>query len=304
MKPDWITRAIGRHLVDLPAEAKLTETYSYNEVKIEPFAIPHRRFFDIVVDARERVLKEAQHEKHGSMFIERVEHPNGSVTLISWKAPYLESIFFDTYFLIGNKAIKYSGGVSAERKQTALETDRRLSGEWRELQPGEIPEGIGFVAGGVILAAKRFNLESWTLSAQFPGKPEVYFELTAFARYKTEPGLRERAGGGLASGALSFLAGALAGKSTLRNRARPVGPIEADEILMAATQSGRRNYGFKWEAPGKKHSLAEPNLIAELIDGIYDPDSGRANAFQDDDEALALWDAIIDSIRLRPGAAG
>lgn len=300
MKPDWITRAIGRHLVDLPANAKLHETYNINEDKVEPLPIRNRRHFDSLITLREEELKTAQHDKQGPMFLERVVHSNGSVTLISWKSPYSEAlIFFDTYFLIGNKAIKYSGGVGPDRKQSALKLRNELSEEWREFQHGEIPEGIGFVAGEVLLQDKRFNLESWTLSAKFPDKPEVQFKMYGFAQRVVEPGLRERAGG-----AAGFLASVLSGKATLRNRARPVGPIAADEILMAATQNGRRSYGFKWEAQGKVNSLAEPNLIAELMDGIQDPEAVGPTSFKDDDEALALWDEIIGSIRLRPGAAG
>lgn len=300
MKPDWITRAIGRHLVDLPANAKLHETYTYNGDKLEPFAIRDRRHFDSVISLREKELKAAQHDKQGSMFLQRVVHPNGSVTLISWKSPYSEAlIFFDTYFLVGGKAVKYSGAVDPDIQQDVLMRRTRLSEEWRELEPGEIPEGVGFVADDVMLAAKRFNLESWTLSANFPGKPEVHFKMYGFSQRVVEPGLRERAGG-----AVGFLASVLSGKATLRNHARPVGPIAADEILMAATQNGRRSYGFKWEAQGKVNSLAEPNLIAELTDGIQDPEAAGPSSFKDDDEALALWDEIIGSIRLRPGAAG
>lgn len=300
MKPDWITRAVGRHQVDLPASAKLYETYTYNKVKIEPLPIRNRQHFEYIVDMREAELKKAHHDKRGPMFIERVKHPNGSVTLISWKSPYSEALhFFDTYFFIGSKAAKYSGDVDPDIKQKILGFHTKLSEEWRELKPGEVPEGIGFVAGDVMLASKRFNLEDWSLSARFAGKPEVNFVMYGFARRTVKPGLRERAGG-----ATGFLAAVLSGRSTLRSHAHPVGPIEADEILMAATQNGRRSYGFKWEAPGKASSLAEPYLIADLTDGIQDPAAAGPTSFQDDDEALALWDEIINSIRLRPGAAG
>ncbi len=301
MKPDWNTRAIGRHLVDLPAYAKLHETYAFNKVKIEPLPIRNRRHFDSLVDSREEELKKTPHRKlKQPMFLERVVHRNGSVTLISWSDPRSEvMIFFDTYYLIGSKAIQYSGDVSPSKRELILKLHSELAGEWRELQPGVIPEGIGFVAGDVMLGDKDFNLESWSLSASFPGKPEVSFVMYGFAQRVVEPGLRERAGG-----AVGFLASILSGKATLRNRARPVGPIAADEILMAATQNGRRSYGFKWEAQGKVNSLAEPNLIAELTDGIQDPEAAGPTSFKDDDEALALWDEIIGSIRLRPGAAG
>ena len=300
MKTDWITRAIGRHLVNLPASAKLHETYTFNKVKVEPLPIKNIQHFDYIVNMREAELKKAQHDKHGAIFIERIKHANGAATLVSWTDSASEDgYYFDTYFLAGTKAIKYSGHVGQDRKSSALKLRDELSQEWRELKPREIPEGLGFVAGEVILVDKDFNLEDWSLSVRFAGKPEVNFIMYGIARRNVKPGLRQRAGG-----ATGFLAGVLAGRSTLRSRAHPVGPIEADEILMAATQSGRRSYGFKWEAPGKASSLAEPYLIADLTDGIQDPEAAGPTSFKDDDEALALWDEIIDSIRLRPGAAG
>jgi hypothetical protein len=93
----------------------------------------------------------------------------------------------------------------------------------------------------------------------------------------------------------------VAGLSRLRNRARPVGPIQADEILLAGTQDGKRGYAFKWEAPGKANSLAEPNLnvTLEVRESAY---TTNMESFASDEEALELWDAVVDSIRMRPGA--
>lgn len=301
MKADWITHAIGRHLVDLPADAKLSEIYKINEVKVELLRIRHRGDFNLMIGIRENELKRTLHQKFKEpMFLERVDLSNGSAVIISHRSYVSDKgFFFDAYFLIGSKAAKHSTPVGSDRKQTVLKIMNEYNEEWRELNPGEIPEGVGFVAGDVMLVDKRFNLESWSLSVQFPGKPDVNFMMYGFARRVLGQTLRERAGG-----ATGFLAGVLSGKSTLRNRARPVGPIQADEILMAATQNGRRSYGFIWEAQGKKNSLAEPNLVVELTDGIHDPEAAGPSSFKDDAEALALWDRIIDSIRLRPGAAG
>ena len=149
----------------------------------------------------------------------------------------------------------------------------------------------------MILADNRFNRESWSLSVALAGKPDVGLYLSAYTQSKVEPGLRQRAGG-----VLTGMLGLGLGLVRLRNRERPVGPIWAEEILVAGTQNGKRGYGFKWEAPGKADSLAEPQLNIELEVGesAY---KTNAQSFANDEEALALWDAIVDSIRLRPGAA-
>lgn len=162
--------------------------------------------------------------------------------------------------------------------------------------PGEIPEGIGFVVGNAILADDFLNRESWTLSIQLAGKPDVDFHMSAYVVGKPDVSLRERAGGIVAG-----MLGMAAGLSRLRNRERPIGPIWAEEILVAGTQNGKRGYGFKWEAPGKARSLAEPNLniALEVGESAY---KTNAQSFANDDEALEIWDAVVDSIRLRPGA--
>ncbi|HEP6425810.1 T6SS immunity protein Tli4 family protein [Burkholderia cenocepacia] len=299
MRQGWKTRAIGRHLVDVPDEAAVVEAYKYNNVKIDLLPkITTQARFDDQVSRKERELREAKHISRGNMFVERVPHANGSVTLISWSDPDLDYEYyrFDTYFRAGSNSLLYSGEVSPDRKATALALRQVLSREWHEIPSGELPEGIGFVAGDTILVDNDFNRESWELNIRLPNRPDVWFRLTAYAQKSVGPGLRTRAGG-----ILPALLGMVAGVGQLRNRARPVGPIEADEILVAGSQDGKRTYGFKWEAPGKAYSLAEPNLNASLRVGESAYLTNK-ESFANDGEALELWDGVVDSIRLRPGA--
>lgn len=299
MKEGWKTHAIGRHLVDVPRDAKLIERWKFNDDPLEPLPIKSDAHFKQIVAQREAELRMAQHKTKGAMLIERVDHAQGGVTLISWRRPTGVILYhFDAYFRGGSKAIKYYGELGPDRKQPVLENFEKLSSEWRELKPGEIPEGIGYVAGEMILADKRLNKESWTLSIELVGKPDVSIELSSFVVGKVDPEqtLRKRAGGIVAG-----MLGLGLGLSRLRNRERLVGPIWAEEILVAGTQDGKRGYGFKWEAPGKPNSLAEPqlNLELEVGESAY---TTNAQSFTSDEEALAIWDAIVDSIRLRPGA--
>ncbi|WER48140.1 T6SS immunity protein Tli4 family protein [Cupriavidus sp. WKF15] len=297
MKAGWRTRAIGRHLVDLQGDARTIESYRFNKVPIELLpAIRTGQHFNDLVARREQELRAMRKKSGGSLFIERVTHANGSVTLVSWLDLGVEYYHFDSYIRAGSRALQYSGDVSPSRKISALSACDELAREWREVAPGEMPTGLGYVADDTILMDRDMNRESWEMVIQLAGKPDVSFKISAYAQYQVEPGLRQRAGGILAG-----LLGAVAGVSQLRNRERPVGPIQGDEILVAGTQDGKRTYGFKWEAPGKANSLAEPNLNASLQVGESAYLTNK-ESFASDDEALELWDAVVGSLRLRPGA--
>ncbi len=98
----------------------------------------------------------------------------------------------------------------------------------------------------------------------------------------------------------------VAGIETLRKRERG-GAIPADEYLLAGSAKGQRTYTFLWEAQGKDKSINEPHLKVELSveeADIDDDAAPPAPAFKSDKAALELWDAIIDSIRLRPVTGG
>lgn len=298
METGWKTHAIGRHLIDLPDDARVIEGYRINDVKVEPLPnIKAQASFDGLVFEREKELRAAKHSTRGSMFVKRVPHANGSTTLVSWEDASLESMYrFDTYFRAGSRSLKYSGDVTPDREKKSLDLCQELSREWHELKSGEIPEGVGFVADGALLVDKRFNLESWSMTVRFAGKPDVHFDISAFAERRVEEPLRKRMGG-----TLSGLLGNIVGLTQLRNHERPVGPIWGEEVLVAGTEKGKRVYSFAWEAPGKVRSLAEPNINIGLgvIESAYPTNK---ESFASDEEALELWDAIIDSIRLRPGA--
>ncbi|CAM2184124.1 Tle cognate immunity protein 4 C-terminal domain-containing protein [Paraburkholderia sacchari] len=297
MPPDWKTHAIGRHLVDVPVSAKLIESWKYSRDRLELLAPGDDTQFDRLIAQEEPKLK-AQVQKSGkTSFVGRLALPNGSVALISWDQPYAEDGYsYDAYFRAGSRILRYQKtAIPVANKDKAIAFLKRCSEKWRGIAVGQIPEGIGFVVGDTILADDLPNYESWRLLIQLAGKPDVTFQVSGFVG-AAEEGLRKRAGGILAS-----MLGMAAGLTQLRNHARPVGPIQADEILVAGNQNGKRGYGFKWEAPGKDYSLAEPNLNVSLRVGESAYATNR-ESFSSDDEALELWDTVVNSIRLRPGA--
>jgi hypothetical protein len=297
MNPHWKTHAIGRHFIDVPKSAHLVEQWTYDRDALQLLSSDNDGRLEQLVNQQEAQLKKQVQKSGKTSFVERVLLVNGSVTLVSWDVPYSEDSYsLDTYFKAGDKIIRYPTKASVAKKEKAIVFFRRCSEKWREIPSDWNSEGIGFIVGNTILADDFPNYESWSLLIQLPGKPDVAFQVSSYVISEVQPNLRERAGGIVAG-----MLGTVAGFSRLRNHARPVGPIQADEILVEGSQNGKRCYGFKWEAPGKPYSLAEPNLNISLQvnESTYQT---NAESFSGDEEALELWDAVVSSIRLRPGA--
>ncbi|WP_423192686.1 T6SS immunity protein Tli4 family protein [Cupriavidus sp. H18C2] len=294
----WRTLAIGRHLVDVPGNATVIPQWQYNGVAINlADDVRTDAQFDEMVNERERVLRAGKHDKYDSLFVRRVPHANRSVTLVSWpEASDTYVYLFDTYFRVGNQTILYSGEVTEDRLEVARQTRDALSQSWRLIEDGTPPQDAGFVARNVLLARTAFNPESWTLAIRLAGKPDVALRIATYARSVDRPGLRERAGGILPS-----LLRSVAGMHQLRNQAHDVGPIAAHEILVAGTEAGKRHYAFKWESPGKAYELGDPHINVSMNVTESDYTTNEAS-FADDAEALEIWDRLVDSIRLRPGA--
>lgn len=300
MSTQWKTHAIGRHLVDVPVNAKLKESWTYDRDKysVVPFASPLA--YKRAMDAREKELLAEKHKVQSSMLVERVNLPNGTTIFSIFGSKMRDSlVILETYHSIGEgryflQSISPVFGMGT--KQNGIDFIKKINDAWLYLPPGEISKQPGFVVGKAMIRQSLLNIENWKLSIQLAGKPDVSLYLSSFVQDEPEPGLRQRAGG-----LLGALARSAEGLKTLRNRKRNVGPIEADEILAAGTQDGKRGYAFKWEAPGKGDSLSEPNLNITLSVGESQYEDNSAS-FASDEEALALWDRLVSSIRLRPGA--
>ncbi|AVO62327.1 hypothetical protein C6Q18_19960 [Pseudomonas chlororaphis subsp. piscium] len=186
--------------------------------------------------------------------------------------------------------------MSTDRELRAIEISTTLARNFRSREPNEIPTESGFCIDRAYIVGSNFQTERFDLGVTFPDYPGAHFEFTSSTGAE-EDRLLDRASGFLAGAARMVL-----GIETLRKRERG-GAVPADEYLLASTDKGQRIYTFAWEAQGKDGSITEPNISAAL--GVLErsPDSSGklpAPPFKSDKEALALWDTVIDSIRLRP----
>jgi len=301
----WKTHCFGRQLVDLPPDARIIQRYELLSEEVQ------RLQGDIAVgkaqiEAREQALKAEKHETAGSMFIREVPLANGSVALISYNRAFnTNSLRVYTYLVAGGtepRMYLYNTFVSLRLEKTAIAFFEFLSKNIRALAPNEIPNGQGFCIDGAFIAGNENRSESSMVDITLPNHPGAQIEIFATTQGEVEPSLLDR----LKAEGLSALLARFNGLKVLRKGKHPVGELAAEEYLTVGEENGHRMYAFAWEVPGKASSVAEPNISVQL--GVLDnsdEDEGPPPppAFKSDEEALQLWDAIINSIRPRPGTA-
>ncbi|HHK2201102.1 TPA: T6SS immunity protein Tli4 family protein, partial [Pseudomonas aeruginosa] len=171
-----------------------------------------------------------------------------------------------------------------------------LARNLRSRAPKEIPSGPGFCIDQAYIAGDNFQDEEFGVGVTFPNHPGVDFEFRSLTG-AAQKNLLERVGG-----LMQELLSTFAGMETLRKGKHPVGSLPGEEYLVAGSDKGQRGYTFMWEVQGKEESLTEPNLTAGLAVLERSNENGKPPppAFKSDKEALELWDAIVDSIRVRP----
>lgn len=297
----WTTQCFGRFLVDLPQTAKSNQTYKIRGNKIERVS-GSPEILEQRIQALERQASSERRKDGSSLLVEKILHNNGSASIISWKSKESSILWRESYFVApgGRVAYQNSGYVSPDRKLVAIENAKRIADNIRVRAPGDIPTIPGFCIDGGLIAGNDYRSESFTVDVSFPDHPNVQLEIFASTGAE-ENRLLERVGGFLRTEVL----GTAAGLKTLRKRKRDVGPIDAEEYLVAASDKGQRVYSFAWESQGKDGSLSEPNLgvnLGVLEQSVVNEKEPYRPAFKSDEEALELWDVIIESIRLRPGA--
>jgi len=90
----------------------------------------------------------------------------------------------------------------------------------------------------------------------------------------------------------------------LREGKRMIAGMSAEEVLFELKDGEVTSYRFYLLAPGDPSTLAKPHTAIQLLLGASSPDLTPTQATSPVDAAGALqvWDTLLNSLRLRPGA--
>ena len=297
------THCVGRHQIDLPAEFEqmmsatsvftppgLTEDDAPVEVTVVSNKIPQSEFKTRVDQRHARILAAADERtdilkevlvlsKEATVF--RINRVKNSYTseLHLWKG--------GTYLTAETKSYNQHF-AQAEARLAAFAANVELAG----------PGHGGFCLGPVAVKG-QYAGESASYDFRSKARPDllVSLEVNTFRPDESVP-LLKRVGG-----ADSLLNKFKANNKVMRQGELNVAGMRAQEWLSwirLGEKADHKQYGFALETMRPKPALMQPHLHLELDSG-QGTTNGEPNPNSlSDAEAVALWDAMVKSLRARP----
>ncbi|WP_407351272.1 T6SS immunity protein Tli4 family protein [Luteimonas sp. R10] len=309
------THCVGRFLVDLPQNFRRTHvvaggtgdaTFYYGHdadfraVNVTVIAQPvTSEQFDAAVTGRaDELASGINYETNASMLLGREAWSPTQVRLSSYASVDIaDAQVHELHVLVGDAHVAIN--TTAFEPTQIPDAERRLRNILAGVSKVDAPEhaGPGVCLGPVVVDAGS-DYEELQLSYRVADRAhsDLRFQvsLNTFRQPDDEPSLIARGE--------SNLAGLGVRPKALQKGKRQLAGLEGEQWLGRFEEDGRRQHGFYAETGIRSPSPQHPKLMLELFTGGEDHNGHAAESSLDDEQAIALWDRIVASLRVRPGA--
>lgn len=320
------TRCIGRFLIDLPTSFStsneevtlyygLDKDFTTVDVQIiDPQSDPDK-FAARVNKRASDIAADTNSATKGSMLVQRRDLDEKR-TLLRYFDHNSSDEYHDheIHMLVGMahvllKADSYEGVIEPVEARLT-----RLSGQLRPLPENETKGGLGFCLGPVLIDSDH-DQEILSQNFRDTRRQDLRFEIYMSA-------ITPDSGESLSGGAARFVLELALRAKHLREGESRLGDMKAEELLLRYKEDGRIEHSFLVKSLRNDPSFAKPTISLQLTTGgqvspvgSYDPlvypswkrseqplGSSYVSSSLTDAESVSLWDSIIKSVRLRPGA--
>ena len=316
----------GRFMIDLPETA---------EVIWGPLLIPYSMYVypgaggAVRAQIKDKV-NEITREKHNdepSMLIGVFDSVNpDSKIVVGYKHTFSDAFAqYYSYIRLGKTAfvqeipeaglfIEDKSAPRGERKdKTAYKKDLAelldIASRLRLRPEDEIPDEQGVcINSGFLSADLKFDTEQISVGFHFPEYPDVSFSVSTANR--DVPNADETLEATLARGAkkagLLGLGELYAKIRRLREGKRIIALWEGGEALgrMPGQDGGPSVHEFLFRMQGVGNDMLRPYVAINMYTGVRENQKATVEPSLTDDEAVALWDKLTSSIRVRPVGEG
>lgn len=297
---DFDTWCIGRYLIDLPKGTKVEADFMTKGSKVFTYTgISMQQFRDTVATKRQ-TLKETPHHNGGVMLVYIDTIANDYITLVSWASEANKRVYnYETFQYMEQHQVLYIfsglGTADENQRKSATAAQRSSRGELRYRAPAEVPSECGFCINEGLIMTSSPNREEYTAVMRLPQYPDVVLELESYVTNSPGDFSNQQAIPFGLSIANYFQT------KTLRNRKRDIAGAKGSEHLTRSRykENGKYHYQFEWKTQGIKSSINYPYMRFTLrtVDG-----SEENCFFSSDKDVLELWESILSSLLLQPGA--
>ena len=304
------THGIGRFLIDLPKGFALSngafvtlyygldKNFKSVEVSVLETGVNRAKFEAYVKKQAAEIGKERHDELNVSMLAAQVKVSDNSILLRSYRNFSGKDSFKSYLFILVNDLLIQAKEESFDGQFAAAEA--RLQKLATQLsKPADISKaGRGFCLGPLLIAAAHDEEKA---SFEFGSSEtntvmwEIYYsaiapdEDTLLKRVDSKMGMLEKIG---------------VVSKTVRRGAIQMGGMKAEEYLTTVDVYDIDSVLFNAETIRPNPAFARPKIALTLqTGGFTSPNLESAKPPQwSTDEAVGVWDAVVKSVRLRPGA--
>ncbi|MBW8900904.1 MAG: hypothetical protein JF619_22920 [Massilia sp.] len=294
------TFCMGRFLIDVPAGSRQTGgNYKYDFLAIEPVKSLTFEGFEEEVVTHESSLKNARNDRTKmSMLLQSVRPEKHTRIFASWKsdASTAQVAIFGYRWIDGQRFL-FKDSVDNNKQKIGVENMGKVLSLLRARTEADIPNEPGYCFADGFIANAEWENEEAGVDFRIAGHLDTIVSVWFYplSSFKHDKPLLERMGG------MTQVLGNLATSvHVLRKGDRQVGPYKGQEHLASAPNSGgMRGHAFVWETQGEG-TLETPAIKIELSTGHSDRKDNPQKTSLTDEQAMTLWDDILNSFRLRP----
>jgi hypothetical protein len=295
---------IGRHQISLPKgfslgiEPVVELTYGLDsDFEVAEVTLMKERVglaeFKQWVQLRAEQIAKKTHDRLLTPMLAADLQINEHARLLRRYASSLAPKGFDTeiFVLVDDLVVKVSASTYNEEQQRIEERLKRIALQQLRKAPDAATAGRGFCVGPLLVTAEQ-DQEIGSFHFKDPAYPDLLLEISVNAIANQDETLLQR------WDSKQHLLKQIGGKDEIVRRGkRRIADMDGEELLTKGLEDDLGSLLFGVESVRRDGSFAKPILSVRLTTSLRDEKSSWSTR-----EAVPVWDAVVNSVRLRPGS--
>lgn len=300
---------VGRFVVEIPTAARVHGwDQKVDDVKIETISPPAKNqiAFENKVAQRERDLKVSPHKTEGVLFKNKIRLTPESELLV-YREDQHDTFGYELETLYWRPALEMKFHTEASNKYLAEWVDdiTKVVKSFTPLSTSDItrlPPGLCIEKG--IITGSHFRAEEVAISGRIDGYPGVRFSISTQTASKPYDDLTLIQRNARSFGLGDWMAKEMtAATKFLRKGKRSLNGQKGEELVAVIILNGETSLEANAEFYPDPNTLDKPSIEISLSDQTHDDNTHAPYPKTlTQEEFLALWDALLNGIKLRPGA--